>query len=601
MYAERPTDSKTISTPAYRLVVDRQLFHIEDPATNHNLISAGQPVLLYPDIHGRDVTWARDRIAFTPSDSWPAVLNLSARSDAGRVETEIKCFVDHIELSTRFHAAASLTIGAWNVFAPHTRLGLFHLHHWRNRHGHTSTYETYNLLQGGKSRDGLGPEIPAEMVTQWTQSVDVTTFSTDFQFAPRPSMFVFQRDEILLGIGWRDLPHGFGLEFKAAAHCVQHLRLSCGREHGQQVDAGQTVQSGRMYLWFDRHKTVWDSVDHYVNLLQEDEMIPSRGRPREVPQWWLRPMYCTWNDQGYLSGNGAYYNWPGDNFKQTKSPIEAFDGKMLDYLLDILEREEYSFGSVIIDDGWQAARGHWQADPTRFPNLRSQIDRIHAMGMRALLWIAPFDYEPQTPILRQTQWLAGHGVLGKWKMPLVDFSHPRVREEYAEPLLRYFFSDAPGCLNADGLKTDFMADKIHPIFPMHDPEWRGEERFIRNTLQLFYDRLKHYKPDGMMLGCSAHPFSTTCQDLIRTYDVPDSQEQHVDRCVMLNHFNPGNFVSLDMSESRSLADVERHWDMAIRHNMLYECGRIAPDPANGRMSLGDDYVSLLKRKLRVWA
>jgi len=186
-------------------------------------------------------------------------------------------------------------------------------------------------------------------------------------------------------------------------------------------------------------------------------------------------------------------------------------------------------------------------------------------------------------------------------MPLVDFSHPRVREEYAEPFLRYFFSDAPGCLNADGLKTDFMADKIHPIFSVHDPDWRGEERFIKNTLQLFYDRLKHFKPDGMMLGCSAHPFFTTCQDLIRTYDVPDSQEQHADRCVMLRHFNPGNFISLDMSESRSLADVERHLEMAVRHGMLYECGRIAPDPATGRMTLGEDYVPLLKRKLRAWA
>jgi hypothetical protein len=58
-----------------------------------------------------------------------------------------------------------------------------------------------------------------------------------------------------------------------------------------------------------------------------------------------------------------------------------------------------------------------------------------------------------------------------------------VQEEYVKPLVRLRFCDAPGCCNADGIKTDFMADKIHPNVPVYDPEWRREERFIFSTFR----------------------------------------------------------------------------------------------------------------------
>lgn len=56
-------------------------------------------------------------------------------------------------------------------------------------------------------------------------------------------------------------------------------------------------------------------------------------------------------------------------------------------------------------------------------------------------------------------------------MPMIDFSNPKVQKEYVEPLARLFFSSEPDCLDADELKLDFMADKIHPVFPVYDTEW----------------------------------------------------------------------------------------------------------------------------------
>ncbi|HAS82451.1 MAG TPA: alpha-galactosidase [Verrucomicrobia bacterium] len=55
--------------------------------------------------------------------------------------------------------------------------------------------------------------------------------------------------------------------------------------------------------------------------------------------------------------------------------------------------------SVIVDDGWQtddkqrgyAYCGDWEAAPGKFPDFRAHVDRVHAMGMKYLLWFSvPF-------------------------------------------------------------------------------------------------------------------------------------------------------------------------------------------------------------------
>jgi len=601
MHVQATDSAITVATTRYRLEVTSGALRLRDPRSEQLLIDSPSPLMIWPTFSPELSRWRYVGRAVQPASAGPAIIEVRAECDhaaVGALTITLRCHQDHIEFSAACEVRHEATVAHWQMLAAGAKLDLFHVHHWRSRHGNNKTYETHNLHQGHLTADRCSANIPPEMVWQWTNLTDISTFSTDFQFAPRPSLLVFQRDRLMLGIGSRDLPHGFGLELKAAAHRLSHLRLNYGGEHGQKIAAGDVIQSPRMYLWFNNSGDLWRTVDQYVGLLQEDGVIP-RLSPRNAPHWWLAPMYCTWNDQGYLAGNAAFYNWPGDGF-QGKNPVEAFDGPMLDHLLDVLEREQYPVGSVIIDDGWQTCRGHWRAHPTHFPNLRQQIDRIHAMGLRAILWMAPMDVEVDAPLRQRKEWLASGGAPGKWDMPLIDYSNPRTQEEYVRPMARYFFSSEPDCLNADGLKVDFMADKVHPGFGTHDPSWRGEERFLLNTQRLLYDLMKSHKPDAMLLGCTAHPFFGSCQDLIRTFDVPDSQQQHVDRWQMLRHFNPGNLISLDLSETRSLADVEEHLRMAVEQEMLYELARIAPNPATGEFELGNAYIELVKRKLAAW-
>jgi alpha-galactosidase len=61
--------------------------------------------------------------------------------------------------------------------------------------------------------------------------------------------------------------------------------------------------------------------------------------------------------------------------------------------------KELGMDSVIVDDGWQtddkqrgyAYCGDWEAAPSKFPDFRAHVDRVHALGMKYLLWFSvPF-------------------------------------------------------------------------------------------------------------------------------------------------------------------------------------------------------------------
>ena len=47
-------------------------------------------------------------------------------------------------------------------------------------------------------------------------------------------------------------------------------------------------------------------------------------------------------------------------------------------------------GVLIIDEGWQVQYGKWEFDEKKFPNPKEMMDKLHEMGFRVLLWVAPW-------------------------------------------------------------------------------------------------------------------------------------------------------------------------------------------------------------------
>ncbi len=58
-----------------------------------------------------------------------------------------------------------------------------------------------------------------------------------------------------------------------------------------------------------------------------------------------------------------------------------------------------------LDDGWQVAEGDWVPVPAKFPrgdaDMKALVDRIHAQGLKAMLWWAPLAADAGTRLLRE--------------------------------------------------------------------------------------------------------------------------------------------------------------------------------------------------------
>jgi hypothetical protein len=123
------------------------------------------------------------------------------------------------------------------------------------------------------------------------------------------------------------------------------------------------------------------------------------------------------------------------------------------------------------------------------------------------------------------------------------------------------------------VKTDFLADKVHPDTPLHDPSWRGEERYFARITELFYREMRRHKPDAMHLGCAGNYWLADLIDLNRTYDVHTSNWiEHEERALMLQCTAPGVPVSYDMHEFNE--GLDDYFDSARRLGVSIELGNV---------------------------
>ncbi|MBQ1576998.1 MAG: alpha-galactosidase [Oscillospiraceae bacterium] len=113
-----------------------------------------------------------------------------------------------------------------------------------------------------------------------------------------------------------------------------------------------------------------------------------------------------------------------------------------------------------IDDGWEPSVGDWlETDPKKFPNgLKPLADEIHAHGLRAGLWLAPFAASRRSRLFSEhpdwlyrrdgRPWYAGMTWGGFFAL---DFDHPEVRAYLKKVFSRVF--DEWGF---DLVKLDFL-------------------------------------------------------------------------------------------------------------------------------------------------
>jgi len=84
--------------------------------------------------------------------------------------------------------------------------------------------------------------------------------------------------------------------------------------------------------------------------------------------------------------------------------------------LDFVDKhlKRYGWTHFSLDDGWQLAKGVWEADPAKFPHgMKWFADQVHARGMTAGIWTDPFTVPADAPLAKEhPEWLVGPGGLG---------------------------------------------------------------------------------------------------------------------------------------------------------------------------------------------
>ena len=477
------------------------------------------------------------------------------------------------DLSCEFVSGVAGQMNALEVFPAGSVLNFYDVVNIRNRHFTPAIWP--ELLLGGELK--------------------TSTYSDDWQFAPHPTAVLLRKVDTTIFVGFADLLPGFGMRLEAKRFLTQRWEVDFGPQpNGLPLAEGQIFRSGRLRFFLRKDAVPQDIFTEFGGMLIEDGTIPDPAK-KVRHAWWREPLYCTWGDQWMISEKPIAESLAEQTAEGAVSAAETLTEKLIWRAVDVIKREKFPIRTIVLDEGWAKARGDWQPDPKRLPNLRGIVDRLHAEGFKVMVWwnwaeIAN-DAEVDTKYLAGDGWKNKHGC--RWR----DYSDPRVQEEYLKPLFRTLFSADADCLDLDGVKTDFLADKVHPETPLSDPAWRGEEIYFLKITELFYREMRSHKPDACHLGCAGHYWLAEFTDLNRTYDVHTSNWlEHEERGRMLACTSPGVPVSYDMMTCTENTDF--WFASAACMGASLEIGNLIymrKDCLSDACPVDADYLALLRR------
>ncbi len=127
------------------------------------------------------------------------------------------------------------------------------------------------------------------------------------------------------------------------------------------------------------------------------DLFFAEGSEDEVFDAWFEAMGVHCRTTERIAGYSSWYN----RYENINETCIAAD---LEGCSELLQPGDL----FQIDDGWEPAVGDWlEADGKKFPGgMKAAAERIHARGLRAGLWLAPFVCEKESSVYREhPDWL----------------------------------------------------------------------------------------------------------------------------------------------------------------------------------------------------
>jgi hypothetical protein len=191
---------------------------------------------------------------------------------------------------------------------------------------------------------------------------------------------------------------------------LPYLTTLAGAEGGQALLAGAVSMTG----WFPAVR-----LDHGVegiSALALSSTGPTTGRKLQSETFMLgryadnaaalhayAANMARRSDAAPESGDAVQIGWSSwGAYEQVVS--QARVRRNVDFMAAHLRALGYSL--VHIDDGWQRAYGDWEAGPSFPAGMQEMAEYIHARGLRASIWLAPFLTSPNAwPAREHPDWL----------------------------------------------------------------------------------------------------------------------------------------------------------------------------------------------------
>jgi hypothetical protein len=366
-------------------------------------------------------------------------------------------------------------------------------------------------------------------------NITVSTATHNWTYANAMPRLMLYGDGTSIVLGGTDVANDFGLELKSESGFIKYLRFNYGGMESPWCLPGGYRQKGpRLQLIVAQTACNDEAHGHFTQAMIDDGIVEcKRYRPEE--SGWRKPWYCTWGDQNAI----AEATLKQDQFGSEKfSAINAaLTQDMVMKAARLIYDNRLNIGTIIIDSGWQDKYGDWNLITSKFPDMRGLVDELHRMGFKVVIWFAPFLTEPGAEILNRPGFTYNSTL--KHNQTLVNYANTAVRDWIESKLSMWFSSNADGW-DIDGLKLDFMLEKIYPGAHSSDPEWRGEERCFMKLFEMFNSIIRRYKTSSGILHTPYNPHFTRYCTALHTEERFDEYLEYLEsRSVLVESLIPG--------------------------------------------------------------
>lgn len=286
------------------------------------------------------------------------------------------------------------------------------------------------------------------------------------------------------------------------------------------------------------------SHEYAVTLYRDYDDVSFAEALRRVSGWWenecgLTPMAVP------EAARGAMYScWYSFHQATIAADIEA----------ECARAAKLGLKTVIVDDGWQtedgqrgyAYCGDWRPAPGKIPDMRAHVERVHALGMKYMLWYSvPFvGYHSAHWDVFKDKLLCR---VERLNTGVLDPRWPEVRKyligTYVEALRQW---------NLDGFKLDFIDsfsprnDPLPPVKPGMD--YALVEDAVNRLMTDVMAALKAIRPDILIEFRQSYigPAMRTFGNMFRVGDCPNDPISNRVGTIDLRLLSGGTAVHSDM-------------------------------------------------------